>query len=92
MRNIINKHVVTRMILESLLSVKHLGQSSSTNVCVSFQHLDLKSPIQKKYANTFASWYEVVQPSKGKQRLIKRDRNILQKSITADKPRKDPPV
>lgn len=41
------------------------------------QHLDLKSPIQKNKAKTFASLYEVVQPSKGKQNTIKVDRKIL---------------
>ena len=43
-------------------------------------HLNLKAPIQKNKAKTFASLYEVVQPSKGKQNFIKLDRNILQKT------------
>jgi hypothetical protein len=47
------------------------------------QHLDLKAPIQKNKAKTFASLYEVVQLSKCKQNTIKVDRNILQRLITA---------
>ena len=46
-------------------------------------HLTLKAPIQNNKANTFASLYEVVQPSKGKENIIKLDRNILQRLITA---------
>ena len=46
-------------------------------------HLNLNAPIQKNTAKTFASLYEIVQLSKGKQNIIKVDRNILQKSITA---------
>ena len=46
-------------------------------------HLNLKAPIQKNKPKTFASLYEVVQPSKGKQNIVKLDRNILQRLITA---------
>ena len=45
-------------------------------------HLNLIAPIHKDKANAFASLYEVVQPSKGKQNIIKVDRNILQTLIT----------
>ena len=45
--------------------------------------LNLKAPIQNNKANIFASLYEVVQPSKGKQNIIKVDGNILQRLITA---------
>ena len=41
--------------------------------------LNLKEPIQKNEANTFSSLYEVVQPSKGKQNIIKVDRNNRQR-------------
>ena len=46
-------------------------------------HLNLKAPIQKNEANTFASLYEDMQPYKGKQTSIQMDRNILQRLITA---------
>ena len=45
-------------------------------------HLHLKAPIHKDKAKTVASLYEVVQPSKGKQNIIKVDRNILQRLVT----------
>ena len=47
------------------------------------QHVDLKAPIHKNKALTFASLYTVVQDVKGKQSTIKMDRNILQRLITA---------
>ena len=47
------------------------------------QHVDLKAPIRKSKAVTFASLYTVVQDVKGKQSTIKMDRNILQRLITA---------
>ena len=49
----------------------------------SHQNLELKLPIQKNNAKTFASLHEVVKPSKGRQDTIKVDRNILQRLITA---------
>ncbi len=47
------------------------------------QHLDLKSPIRKNKAKTFASLYEGVQLSKNKQNTIKVDRQIIQRLVTA---------
>ena len=47
------------------------------------QHLDLKSVNQKNKVKTFASLYEVVQLSKGKEKLIEVDKNILQRLITS---------
>ena len=89
LNNIINKYVVTPEIEESLPSAEHLGQEQmkvfvNKPMCVppdSDHHLNLKAPIQKNEANTFASLYEDVQPSK--QNIIKMDRNILQRLITA---------
>ena len=86
-----NKDVVTPVIQESLLSAEYLGQGQmkvfvEKRLCEpanSHQHLELKSPIQKNNAKTFASWYEVVKPSKGRQDTIKVDWNILQRLITA---------
>ena len=46
-------------------------------------HLNLKAAIQKNTANTFASLYEVLQPSEGKQNIIKLARNILQRLTIA---------
>jgi len=65
LKNIITKDVVTPVIQESLLSAEHLGQSQmkvfvDKRLCEppdSIQHLDLKSPIQKNKAQTFASLY-----------------------------------
>ena len=93
LQNIITKDVVTPVIQESLLSAEKLGQAQMTvfvnkRLCEppeSNQHLDLKSPIQKNNAKTFASLYEVVKPSKSKQNTIKVDRNILQRLLTAYK-------
>ena len=83
LKNLINKHVVTHDIQESLLSAEHLGQTQmkvflDKRLCeppYSDHHLYLKAPIQKNKAKTFASSYEVVQPSKRKQNIIKVDRN-----------------
>ena len=91
LKNILNKDVVTSEIKESLLNAEELRQAQmkvfvDKRLCEppdSDQHLDLKSPIQKNNAKTFASLYEVVQPSKGKHNLIKVNRNILQRLITA---------
>ena len=91
LRNTINKDLVTPLIQESLLSAEHLGQAQMKafvdkrlrEAPESNQHLDLKSPIQKNKAKIFCSLYEVVQPSNGKQKLIKVDRKILQILMTA---------
>ena len=57
---------------------KRLCQSPDSEM-----HLDLKAPIQKNKAKTFASLQEVVNVSKGKQNSIKVNRAILQRLITA---------
>ena len=90
LKNLINKDVVTPGIQETLLSVEHLGQAQmkvfvDKRLCeppVSDHHLNLKAPIQKNKANASSSLYEAVQPSKGKQNIIKVDGNILQRLIT----------
>ena len=43
----------------------------------------LKHPFKRKRPRHLASLYEVVLPSKGKENIIKVDRNILQKPITS---------
>ena len=91
LKNIINKDMVTPEIQESLLAAESLGLSPmrtfvDKRLCQppdSDMHLDLKAPIQKIKAKTFASLYEVVKVSKGKQNTIKVERNILQRLITA---------
>ena len=91
LKNIINKDVATPEIQESLLAAESLGLSQmrtfvDKRLCQppdSDMHLDLKAPIQKNKAKTFASLYEVVKVSKGKENTIKVDRNILQRLITA---------
>ena len=91
LKNVINKDVVTPDIQESLLSAEHLGQAQmkvfvDKHLCEppdSDHHLNLKAPIQKNKAKIFSSLYEVVQPSNSKQNIIKVDRNILQRLITA---------
>ena len=91
LKNIINKDVVTPEIQEYLLSAEHLGQAHmkvfvDKRLCeppYSDHHLNLKAPIQKNEAKTFTSVYEVVQPSKGKQNIIKVDRNIIHRLIRA---------
>ena len=90
LKNLINKDVVTPGIQETLLSVEHLGQAQmkvfvDKRLCEppdSDHHLNLKAPIQKNKANASSSLYEAVQPSKGKQNIIKVDGNILQRLIT----------
>uniref|UniRef100_UPI00358E4F58 protocadherin-15 n=1 Tax=Myxine glutinosa TaxID=7769 RepID=UPI00358E4F58 len=80
-----------KCMLPFLFSAEHLGQVQmkvfvDKRLCEppdSDQHLDLKSPVQKNKAKTFAALYKVVQFSKGKQNTIKVDRNILQRLITA---------
>ena len=91
LKNIINKDEVTPESQESMLSTEHLGQAQmkvfvDKRLCeapYSDHHLNLKAPIQTNKANTFASLYEVVQPSKGKKNIIKVGRNSLQRLITA---------
>ena len=77
LKNIINKDIVTQEIQESLLAAESLGLSQmrtfvDKRLCQtpdSDMHLDLKAPIQKNKAKTFASLYEVVNVSKGKKTL-----------------------
>ena len=96
LKNIINTDMVTPAIHESLLAAESFGLSQmrtfvDKRLCQSpdsDMHLDLKAPIQKNKAKTFASLYEVVQVSKGKQNTIKVDRNILQ-HITANRRGRD---
>ena len=91
LKNIINKDMVTPEIQESLLAAESLGLSQMrtfVDKCLcqpsdSDMHLDLKAPIQKNKAKTFALLYEVVKVSKGKQNTIKVDRYILQRLLTA---------
>ena len=91
LKNIINKDVVTPESQESLLSTEHIGQAQmkvfvDKRLCEppdSDHHLNPKAAIQTNKANTFASLYEVVQPSKGKKNIIKVYRNSLQRLITA---------
>ena len=91
LKNLINMDLVTPDIQESLLSAEHLGQTQmklfvDKRLCEtpgSDHHLNLKAPIQKNKAKTFSSLYEVVQSSNSKQNIIKVDRNILQRLITA---------
>ena len=91
LKNLINKNVVTPEIQESLLSAEHLGHAQmkvfvDKRLCEptnSDHNLNLKAPIQKNKDKTFSSLCEVVQPSKTKQNIIKLDRNILQRLITA---------
>ena len=91
LKNVINSDVATPEIQESLLGADHHGQvqmkafvdqrlNAPPN---SEQHLSLKAPIRKNNAKTFATLYEVVQPSKGRQDPVKVDRNILQMLKTA---------
>ena len=97
LKNIINKDIVTPEIQESLLAAESLGLSQmrtfvDKRLCQppdSDMHLDMKAPIQKNKAKTFASLYEVVKVSKGKQNTIKVDRNILQWLITAYRAERD---
>ena len=91
LKNLINTDLVTPDIQESVLSAEHLVQTQmkvfvDKRLCEppdSDHHWNLKAPIQKNKANTFSSLYEVVQSSNSKQNIIKVDRNILQRLITA---------
>ena len=91
LKNLTNKDVVSSEIQEYLLSAEHLGQAQmkvvvDKRLCEppdSDHHLNRKAHIQNNTAQTFASLYEVVQPSEGKQNIIKVGRNILQIFITA---------
>ena len=90
LQNMINKDLVTVSIQESLLGAECLGKKQlnefvEKRICLApdnDQHVDLKAPIHKNKALTFASLYTVVQDVKGKQNTIKMDRNILQRLIT----------
>ena len=88
LKNLINKDVVTPQIQESLLSAEHLVLEQmriflDKRLCEppdSERHLNLKAPIQNNKAKKFASLYEVVQPSKGKQNIVKLDRTLYKDS------------
>ena len=81
----------TVSIEESLLGSECLGKRKlnefvEKSICLASnndQHDDLKVPIGKNKAVTFASLYTVVRDVKGKQSTIKMNRNILQRLITA---------
>lgn len=91
LKNIINKDMVTPEIQESLLHAEQFGEQQlkefvKKRLCEppnSDMHVNLRSPIKRNKAKTFASLHEVVQLSKGKQNTIKVDRSILQRLITA---------
>ena len=91
LKNLINTDLVTPDIQETLLSAEHLGQAQmkvfvDKRLCEPPDrdyHLNLEAPIQKNKAKIFSSLYEVVQSSNSKQNIIKGDRNILQRLITA---------
>jgi hypothetical protein len=84
---------LTEHIQESLLGAECLGKKQlnefvEKRICLApdnDQHVDLKAPIHKNKALTFASLYTVVQDVKGKQSTIKMDRNILQRLITFER-------
>ena len=91
LQNIINNDLVTVSIEESLLGAECLGKKKlnefvEKSICLvpdNDQHVDLKVPVRKNKAVTFASLYTGVQDVKGKQSTIKMNRNILQRLITA---------
>ena len=72
--------------IQKYLGKKQLDEFVEKRMCVAPEndkHVDLKAPIHKNKALTFASLYTVVQYVKGKQSTIKTDRNILQRLIMA---------
>ena len=69
----------------TLLEQAHMKVFVDKRLCEppdSDHHLHMKAPIYKDKAKPVASLYEVVQPSKGKQNIIKVDWNILQRLTT----------
>ena len=91
LQNMINNDLVTVSIEESLLGAECLGkkkliefvEKSISLAADNDLHVDLKVPIRKNKAVTFASLYTVVQDVKGKRSTIKMNRNSLQRLITA---------
>ena len=65
--------------------VKQRNEFVEKRICLpdNDQHFDLKAPIRKNKAVTFASLYIVVQDVKRKQSTITMDRNIFQRLIIA---------
>ena len=96
LQNVVTKDLATLEIEESLLGARQLGQDKLAEFVKTrllagqpegVTRLDLKDPLPKNKPLTFASLYAVVQPTKtkGTQKVIKVDRNILQRLITAYK-------
>ena len=96
LQNIVTKDLATTYIENSLLSARQLGQDQLTEFVRTrllvgqpdgSTTLDIKKPLTKNKAPTFSSLYAVVKPDKNmwKQKVIKVDRNILQRLITAYK-------
>lgn len=91
LQNIATKDLATSDIQDSLLKAQTLGQFKlDTFVKERMMALDkshtqvkLSDPLHKSNAKTFKSLYEVKMVISGKETILKADRNILQRLITA---------
>ena len=94
LQNLVTKDLATEEIKMSLLHAKVLGQEkvatfTEERMIVPDQSdkpkLSLYEPLKKNQTKTFASLFEVVKndKEKDKQTILKLDRNVLQRLITA---------
>ena len=86
------KDVATNAIQDSLLDAKRLGQNEVTR-CIE-EHLtnddasakplvSFHAPLKRNNPPTFAKLYSIPTKDKGKEQVVKADRNLLQRLITA---------
>lgn len=91
LHNIATKDLATIDIQQSLLNAEELGQVQLMTfvkerlIIPEDGHATKKfrDPLQKSKALTFSSLYETKKDSRGKESIMKADRNILQRLITA---------
>ena len=91
LQNIATKDLATSAIQESLLNVQCLGAEQLAlfvkerlmPVPEEPRPVKFRDPLQKNKAATFSTLYEVQKEVKGKQTIMKADRSILQRLITA---------
>ncbi len=92
LHNFATKDVATNAIQDSLLDAKHLGQNEVTrfieerltnNDASAKPLVSFHAPLKRNNPPTFAMLYSIPTKDKGKEQVVKADRNLLQCLITA---------
>ena len=95
LQNLVTKDLATEVIQESLLHAKVLGQQEvkkfvQDRLIVAEQcdkpDVSIYEPVRKNNAPTFATLYQVVKHTKGRDQktVMKADRNVLRRLITSN--------